>query len=91
MYVALKYVDNSGIEAARSMGASWWKIFRDVIWPVITPAVLSSAIVTFASGISAFSAPNLIGGGYKVLSTQIVRSKANNHMEMASVQVIVLF
>ena len=38
-----------------------------------------------------FSAPNLIGGGYKVLSTQIVRSKANNHMEMASVQVIVLF
>ena len=91
VYVALKYVDNSGIEAARSMGASWWKIFRDVIWPVITPAVLSSAIVTFASGISAFSAPNLIGGGYKVLSTQIVRSKANNHMEMASVQVIVLF
>ena len=53
--------------------------------------MLSSAIVTFASGISAFSAPNLIGGGYKVLSTQIVRSKANNHMEMASVQVIVLF
>ena len=34
VYVALKYVDNSGIEAARSMGASWWKIFRDVIWPV---------------------------------------------------------
>lgn len=91
VYVALKYVDNSGIEAARSMGASWWQIFCDVIWPMITPAVLSSAIVTFASGISSFSAPNLIGGGYKVLSTQIVRSKANNHMEMASVQVIVLF
>lgn len=91
VYVALKYVDYSGIEAARSMGASWWQIFWDIIWPVITPAVLSSAIVTFASGISSFSAPNLIGGGYKVLSTQIVRSKANNHMAMASVQVIVLF
>lgn len=91
VYVALKYVDNSNIEAARSMGASWAQIFRDVIWPVITPAVLSSAIVTFASGISSFSAPNLIGGGFKVLSTQIVRSKANNHMEMASVQVVVLF
>lgn len=91
VYVALKYVDNSGIEAARSMGASWFQIFRDVIWPVITPAVLSSVIVTFASGVSAFSAPNLIGGGFKVLSTQIVRSKANNQMAMASVQVVVLF
>lgn len=91
VYVALKYVDYSTIEAARSMGASWMNIFKDVIWPVITPAVLSSAIVTFASGISSFSAPNLIGGGYKVLSTQIVRSKANNHMDMASAQVILLF
>ena len=91
VYVALKYVDNSAIEAARSMGASWFHIFKDVIWPVITPAVLSSVIVTFASGVSAFSAPNLIGGGFKVLSTQIVRSKANNQMAMASVQVVVLF
>jgi len=91
VYVALKYVDNSSIEAARSMGASWIQIFKDIIWPVITPAVLSSVIVTFASVVSAFSAPNLIGGGYKVLSTQIVRSKANNQMALASVQVVVLF
>ena len=91
VYVALKYVDNSAIEAARSMGASWGRVFKTVIWPVITPAVLTSVVVTFASGMSAFSAPNLIGGGFKVLSTQIVRSKANNQMAMASVQVVVLF
>lgn len=91
VYVALKYVDYSTIEAARSMGASWFKVFKDVIWPVIMPSVLTSMIVTFASGASAFSAPNLIGGGFKVLSTQIVRSKAYNNMAMASVQVVVLF
>ena len=91
VYVALKYLDYSAVEAARSLGAAWPGVFRDVIWPVIRPAVLSSVVITFASGVSAFSAPNLIGGGFKVLSTQIVRSKANNHMEMASVQVVVLF
>ena len=91
IYVALKYVDYSTIEAARSMGASWFKVFKDVIWPVIMPAVLTSVIVTFASGASAFSAPNLIGGGFKVLSTQIVRSKAYNNMALASVQVVALF
>ena len=79
IYVALKYVDYSTIEAARGMGASKLRVFFDVIWPVITPAVITSTIVTFASGISSFSAPNLIGGGFKVLSTQIVRSRANNH------------
>ena len=91
IYVALKYVDYSTIEAARSMGASWFKVFKDVILPVIMPAILTSTIVTFASGASAFSAPNLIGGGFKVLSTQIVRSKAYNNMAMASVQVFMLF
>lgn len=91
VYVALKYIDYSAIEAARSLGASRRQIFTDVIWPVIRPAVLTSIVLTFASGVSAFSAPNLMGGGFKVLSTQIVRSKANNHMEMASMQALVLF
>lgn len=90
VYVALKYVDYSTVEAAKGMGASKLRVFFDVIWPVITPAVITSTIITFASGISSFSAPNLIGGGFKVLSTQIVRSKANNHMDIASVQVIAI-
>ena len=91
VYVALRYVDYSAIEAARCMGAGRFRIFRDVIWPGILPACLTSATVTFASGISSFSAPNLIGGGFKVLSTQIVRSKANNNLKLASAQVTVLF
>ena len=90
VYVALKYVDYSTVEAARGMGASKLRVFFDVILPVITPAIITSTIVTFASGISSFSAPNLIGGGFKVLSTQIVRSKANNYMDIASAQVIIL-
>lgn len=90
VYVSLKYLDYAQIEAARSLGASPTRIFRTIILPAITPALVTSAIITFASGASAFSAPNLIGG-FKVLSTQIVRSKANYNMDMASVQAVVLF
>lgn len=89
--VALKYVDYSAVEAAMSLGAGKIRTFFNVILPTILPAVITSAVMTFASGIGAFTAPNLIGGGYKVLSTQIVRSKANNHMDIASVQVLFLF
>ena len=88
--VALNYIDNSAIEAAISLGAGRLRIFRDAVLPVIRPALITSAIVTFISGVSAYSAPNLIGGGYKVLSTQIVRSKINNYIDVASVQVIML-
>ena len=90
VYVALKYLDYAQVEAARSLGASWGRVFKDVIFPVIKPAVLLSTILTFTSGVSSFSGPNLIGG-YKVLSTQIVLSKVNNHLEMASVQAVVMF
>ncbi len=88
--VALKYLDASTIEAARSFGASKVKIFFTIILPSILPAILSSSIVTFISGISSFSAPNLICGKFRVLSTQILLSKANNHMHIASVQVVIL-
>ncbi|MEF9955235.1 MAG: iron ABC transporter permease, partial [Clostridium sp.] len=61
-----------------------------LIFPTMLPAILSSSIITFISGISSFSAPNLIGGNYKVLSTQIMYSKINNYMNIASMQVVLL-
>lgn len=88
--IALKYVDYSTIDAARGLGASKIKIFTSILFPAILPAVLSSTIITFISGISSFSAPNLIGGRYRVLSTQIMISKANNYMNLASMQVVIL-
>lgn len=88
--VALKYLDMSTIEAAKSLGASKIKIFFTVILPEIVPALLSSTIVTFISGISSFSAPNLLGRRFKVLSTQILQSKANNQINIASAQVVIL-
>lgn len=88
--LAMSFIDSSAIEAARGMGASKFNIFKTIIFPNLLPAIFSSSIITFISGISSFSAPNLIGGGYKVLSTQIMYSKVNNHMNIASMQVVLL-
>lgn len=88
--ISLKYVDYSTIEAARGLGANRRKLLTSVLLPAILPALLSSSIITFISGISSFSAPNLIGGRYRVLSTQIMISKANNYINLASMQVVIL-
>lgn len=90
VYTALGYVDKTVVDSVRSFGGGWGAVARDVVFPAIRPAVLISALTTFISAVSAYSAPSLIGGGYKVLSTQIVKAKANNQMGLASIQVVML-
>ena len=88
--IALRFLDYSAVESARSLGASKFKVFKDIIFPHLKPAILTSAFMTFATGVSSFSAPYLIGSGYRMMSTQILQSKMNNQMQMASVQVVLL-
>ncbi|WP_432407952.1 ABC transporter permease [Wukongibacter sp. M2B1] len=88
--VAIKHIDQSTIEAGRNLGASKLKIFTSVIIPFIMPALIASSIITFMTGIGSFSAPSIIGGSYKVMTTQILLSKANNFMSIAASQVVLL-
>ncbi len=88
--IALKFLDYSTIESAKGLGASNFQVFKDIIFPHIRPAILTSSFMTFATAVSSFSAPYLIGGGYRMMSTQILQSKMNNQMQMASTQVTIL-
>ena len=88
--VAVKELDKSVIQAAINLGASPFKVFYSIIVPYVAPALISSGILTFMTGIGSFSAPNIIGGSYKVLTTQILLSKANLFMGLAAAQVVVL-
>ena len=88
--IAIKSIDISVIESARNLGASKLKTFTSVILPFLAPALISSSIITFISGIGSFTAPSVIGGSYKVLTTQILMAKANNYIEVAATQVVVL-
>lgn len=88
--VAIKHIDYSTVEAAKNLGAKNSKIFFSIILPFIKPALIASSIMTFIGGIGSFSAPSLIGDKFRVLTTQILFAKSNNHLELASVQVIFL-
>lgn len=88
--IAIRQIDNSVLEAARNMGASKGTILKTILIPFLMPAFIASSIVTFMSGIGSFSAPSLIGGGYRVMTVQILMSKANNYMAVAAMQVVLL-
>ncbi len=88
--IAIRHIDLSVIESAQNLGASKSVIFRTIILPFIMPALAASSIITFMSGVGSFTAPSIIGQGFKVLTTQILLSKANNYMDVAATQVIAL-
>lgn len=88
--IAIRHMDYSVIESARSLGASRKKVFFSIILPFLKPAMIAACAMTFISGAGSFTAPSIIGGEYKVLTTQILLSKANNYMAVAATQVSVL-
>lgn len=90
IYSALQLVDKNVVESVRSLGGGAFRIFSAAIWPTTRSAFVYSVLTTFASSIGSYSAAALIGGSYRVLTTQIVVAKTNFDMTLASIEVMVL-
>ena len=67
----LKNIDPSLEEAARDMGASRWKVFTSVTFPLMLPGLGNAFLVTFIESIADFANPMIIGGSYDTLATTI--------------------
>jgi iron(III) transport system permease protein len=67
---AINAIDRSLEEAATNLGSGRLRVFFTVTLPVITPAILSGALVVFYLCIENFGVPVLIGEDFRVLSVQ---------------------
>jgi len=64
--------DGAAIEAAQSLGASRTQILFRVTLPRLRPALAGATLLTFMTSLGSFSAPYIFGGGFRVMTTQIV-------------------
>jgi sulfate transport system permease protein len=74
-------VDLEAEQAAASLGANNWTIFRTIILPALTPALLSGAGLAFSRAIGEFGSVVLIGGavpGKTEVSSQWIRTLIEN-------------
>ena len=85
---AVNKIDSSQIEAARSLGAKPWKIFGEIVFPSFAPALSSATVLTLLSSSGSFSAPFLLGGNFRVLSTSIYRSTSQGQTDLGLTQAI---
>jgi iron(III) transport system permease protein len=86
---ALEQTDDSLEEAAYSLGASRIQTWSRVLLPMLTPAVVAGALLTFMSSMSSYTAPLLFHVD-KVMTQQIVIAKLNAQMGLASVVSVML-
>jgi len=86
----LARLDAAFFEAAAALGASRGRILRKVTLPLLRPVLAGAALLTFMTSLSSFSAPYLIGGTFRVMTTQIVFSRLNGDTRAATVETAAL-
>lgn len=84
-------LDRSLEEAARSLGASTWRVARDVIVPGIAPALLSTGAICFATSMGAFGTAFTLGTRMSILPLDIYGEFTNYaNFSMAAALSVVL-
>jgi iron(III) transport system permease protein len=87
---ALATFDPALLEAASALGASRWRTLRTVVLPLLRPAIGNGALLVALSSLASFSAPYVFGGGFRVLTTQLVSTRLNGDIAIAMVETSVL-
>jgi len=63
-------IDQDLIDAARSLGASEWRILRKVMFPQLAPSLAASGTLIFVFSFLTFATPLLIGGSFTTLEVE---------------------
>jgi iron(III) transport system permease protein len=82
----LASLDAAVFEAAASLGARRWRTLRRVVLPLLYPAIGGGALLTFMTALASFSAPYIFGGGFRVMTTQIVATRLNGDDQLAMIE-----
>lgn len=88
-------LDKEVEEAAASLGANNWTIFRSIVLPVLLPSVLSGTGLAFARAIGEFGSVVLIGGnipGETQIASQYIREliEYDQPVDAAAISVVLL-
>ncbi len=75
IYNVMIKIDNNLIEAAKDLGASDYRVLKDVIVPLSMPGVISGITMVFVPAITTFAISNILGGGKIYLIGNIIEQE----------------
>ncbi|WP_144293041.1 ABC transporter permease [Rhodoligotrophos appendicifer] len=74
-YISLQAIDGALIEAARSLGASNFTIFRRIILPLSLPGLVVGVILIFVPTVGAFMEPRILGGTQSIMLGTVIEDQ----------------
>ena len=72
LYNALESLDRNQVDAARDLGASWFRIHRRIVIPHAKPGIAIGCIMTFMLGAGTIAAPQLLGSPSSFWFTELI-------------------
>jgi len=72
MLANMRGISGSHILAARGLGASEWRAFREVYFPQTLPGVMSGGLLVFVLSLGFYITPALLGGGRVMLISEYI-------------------
>jgi spermidine/putrescine transport system permease protein len=92
LYNAVESLDKNQIEAARDLGAPWWRIHWRVVIPFAKPGITSGCTMVFMLSAGALAAPQILGGPSSLWFTQIIYQwfQTGNNWPRGSAYAVVL-
>lgn len=86
---ALAGMDPAVEEAAYNLGAGRFRVWRTVILPMLTPAIVSASLLVFMTSLASYTAPLLFGVS-QTMTMQIYINRTNGDLALASTYASVL-
>lgn len=85
IFAGFERVPDSMLEAAGDLGASNAQTLRDVVWPLLLPAVVAGSIFSFSLTMGDYITVNIVGGANQMLGNLVyVNAGAANNLPLAA-------
>ncbi len=75
LYTNLERHDPVLLDAAQDLGASAWRRFRHVTWPLSLPGIYSGSALVFIPVLGMFAIPELLGGTGDILIGNLIKEQ----------------
>ncbi len=75
LYANLEKLDNRLVEAAWDLGATPWRAFWQVTWPLSRPGVVAGSVMVFISAFGIFLVPDLMGGARAIMVGNLIQNQ----------------
>ena len=86
----LSNIDPSLEESSRNMGASRFRVFKDITLPLLLPGIGNAFLVSFIESVADFTNPIMIGGDFDTLAAYIYMQISNFDVRSSSGMAVVL-